>query len=103
MLEQLKVLIIPGQQTLLPCWFRGHWSRWSLRRAQSAGTQGAARHGAVCGLLGTAGQTPTTLKPVPPGAAWFVKTQFLARRTNLQEIRQSAYEISLSNSLIILR
>ena len=90
MLEQLKVLIIPGQQTLLPCWFRGHWSRWSLRRAQSAGTQGAARHGAVCGLLGTAGQTPTTLKPVPPGAAWFVKTQFLARRTNLQEIRQSA-------------
>ena len=28
-----------GQQTLLPCWFRGHWSRWSLRRAQSAGTQ----------------------------------------------------------------
>ena len=91
MLEQLKVLIFPGQQTLLPCWFRGHWSRWSLRRAQSAGTQGPARHGAVCGLLGTAGQTPTTLKPVPPGAAWFVKTQFLARRTNLQEIRRSAY------------
>ena len=91
MLEQLKVLIIPGQQTLLPCWFRGHWSRWSLRRAQSAGTQGPARHGAVCGVPGTAGQTPTTLKPVPPGAAWFVKTQFLARRTNLQEIRRSAY------------
>ena len=90
--EQLKVLIISGAADPAPLLVP--WTLESLESSESTKcrhSEGPARHGAVCGLHTTAGQTPTTLKPVPPGAAWFVKTQFLARRTNLQEIRRSAY------------